>query len=166
VYLRCEQKKPNRRNRTRISLSLSLFSLPLKRTKSEEARYVYAGILRYLDFFLISLRFSPPHATKKREREKSDVCTERGTEEGTKKNAVTTQQKQADREGRKKKRCVQQLVLYLNARYNGEGKCTEEEEEEEASREREREREGGRWRLEERRPALTTERRRRRRRRR
>jgi len=88
-------------------------------------------------------------------------------EEGTKKNAVTTQQKQADREGRKKKRCVQQLVLYLNARYNGEGKCTEEEEEEEeeeeASREREREREGGRWRLEERRPALRTERRRRRR---
>ena len=95
-------------------------------------------------------------------REKSDVCTrERRAFSGGHKRRHKQREQTQNREGRKKKRCVQQLVLYLNARYNGEGKCTEEEEEE-ASREREREREGGRWRLEERRPALRTERRRRR----
>jgi hypothetical protein len=106
--------------------------------------------------------------TKGEREEKIQMCapddqTEEGVfgTEGI--NAVTNNENRHRTEKEeKKKRCVQQLVLYLNARYNGEGKCTEEEEEE-ASREREREREGGRWRLEERRPALRTERRRRRR---
>ena len=102
--------------------------------------------------------------TKREREERSQMCApERGgrfRDRGQKRRHKQREHRTEKEE--KKKRCVQQLVLYLNARYNGEGKCTEEEEEEEASRERKREREGGRWRLEERRPALRTERRRRR----
>jgi len=112
--------------------------------------------------------------TKREREERSQMCAPDDQREGLRRafsrrekkrktDAVTNNENRHKTEKEeKKKRCVQQLVLYLNARYNGEGKCTEEEEEE-ASREREREREGGRWRLEERRPALRTERRRRRR---